>query len=136
MTNTNTPVELIPRTLLLGNPVKTNPQISPDGTRMAYLAPVDGVLNIWIGTIGSDNYQPVTKDTDRGVRFYFWAHDNTHILYIQDVGGNENWRLYATNPDTQETRDLTPFENVQVHVIDRVCSSPTKGMVLPNQRTG
>src|SRR5574340_456839 len=111
MTNT-TQVPVIPRNILFGNPVKTGPQVSPDGTRMAYLAPVNNVLNAWVGTIGKDDYAPVTNDTDRGIRFYFWAADNRHILYIQDIGGNENWRLYATDLESRETRDLTPFENV------------------------
>jgi len=62
----STPVALIPRSILFGNPVKANPQISPDGTMMAYLAPVNDVLNVWVGKIGSDKYQPVTKDEDRG----------------------------------------------------------------------
>jgi len=118
MTST-TSTELIPREILFGNPDKTSPQISPDGTMMAYLAPVNNVLNVWVGKVGSDDYQPVTKDEDRGVRFYFWAQDNKHIMYIQDVGGNENWRLYATNLESRETRDLTPFEDVQVQIIDR-----------------
>ncbi len=76
----STPVALIPRSILFGNPVKANPQISPDGTMMAYLAPVNDVLNVWVGKIGSDKYQPVTKDEDRGVRFYFWAADNKYIV--------------------------------------------------------
>lgn len=113
----DTSVPLIPRTILFGNPVKTSPRISPDGTRMAYLAPVNNVLNVWVGTIGQEDYQPVTNDTVRGVRFYFWAQDNRHILYIQDMGGNENWRLYATNLETRETRDLTPFDEVQAQVV-------------------
>jgi dipeptidyl aminopeptidase/acylaminoacyl peptidase len=111
-------IPLIPRTILFGNPSKTSPRISPDGKKMAYLAPVDNVLNVWVGTIGSDNDQPVTKDEDRGVRFYTWAADNQHILYIQDVGGNENWRIYATHIETRETRDLTPFDNVQARIIE------------------
>ncbi|HLI07673.1 MAG TPA: S9 family peptidase [Ktedonobacteraceae bacterium] len=117
-TQTNIPVPLIPREVLFGNPVKTSPRISPDGKRMAYIAPVNNVLNVWVGTVGRDNYEPVTNDTDRGIRFYFWAKDNRHILYIQDKEGDENWRLYATSLETKETRDLTPFENVQVHIID------------------
>src|SRR5690242_14638501 len=133
MTNPNMSIELIPRKVLLGNPVKTSPQISPDGTRMAYLAPVNDVLNVWVGTIGSENYAPVTKDTDRGVRFYFWAADNKHILYIQDVGGNENWRLYATNLETKETRDLTPFENVQIRIIDQDKHFPNELLIGMNK---
>ncbi len=116
---TTTPqVELIPRNVLFGNPVKTSPRISPDGKRMSYLAPVNDVLNVWVGTTGGDDYRPVTQDKERGIRAYIWAADNKHILYIQDVGGNEDWHLYATNLETYETRDLTPFENVQARVID------------------
>ncbi len=124
---------LIPRKVLFGNPEKTNPQISPGGTHMAYLAPVNNVLNVWVGTIGSDDYQPATRDEERGVRFYFWAQDNKHILYIQDVGGNENWRLYATNLDTHETRDLTPFENVQVQIIDHDKHFPNELLIGMNK---
>ncbi len=60
------PAQLIPRKILFGNPVKTSAQISPDGKRLAYLAPVNNVLNVWEGTIGSEDYKPVTKDEDRG----------------------------------------------------------------------
>jgi len=67
--------ELIPLEIIFGNPEKTSPRISPDGTRLSYLAPVDNVLNIWVGTIGGSDVQPVTKDTLRGIRYYFWAED-------------------------------------------------------------
>ncbi len=114
MTNTNPP--MIPRKTIFGNPTKASPQLSPDGTRMAYLAPVDGVLNVWVGTTGGSDARPVTKDRERGVRIYFWAFDNAHVLYLQDVGGDENWRLHMTNVDTEETRELTPFDGIQVHI--------------------
>src|SRR5215469_3028582 len=126
-------IKLIPRNVLFGNPEKANPQISPDGKKMAYLAPVNGVLNVWVGSVGSEDYQPVTQDTDRGVRFYFWAADNRHIVYIQDIGGNENWRLYATNLETKETRDLTPYENVQVQIIDRDKHFPNELIIGMNK---
>src|SRR5438067_8725519 len=130
---TSATTQLIPRNVLFGNPEKTSPQVSPDGTKMAYLAPVNNVLNVWVGTIGGDNYEPVTKDEDRGVRFYFWSQDNKHIMYIQDVGGNENWRLYATSLETRETRDLTPFENVQVQIIDRDKHFPNELLIGMNK---
>src|SRR5579859_1738383 len=108
---------LTPRAVLFGNPTKASPRLAPDGTRMAYLAPVDNVLNVWVGPIDGSNYQPVTHDTDRGIRVYRWAEDNQHILYLQDVGGNENWRLYAVHLDSGTIRDLTPFDNVQAQLI-------------------
>src|ERR687894_646742 len=112
---------LIPREVLFGNPEKAQPRLSPDGRRLAYLAPVDGILNVWVGpvgsTVGSEGYRPVTQDRKRGIRIYFWAEDHEHIVYLQDVGGDEDWRIHATDPRTQETRDLTPFEGVQAQLL-------------------
>jgi dipeptidyl aminopeptidase/acylaminoacyl peptidase len=109
--------ELIPTKLLFGNPVKSSPQISPDGKMMAYLAPVNDVLNVWVKTIGKEDDSIVTKDKDRGIRRYFWAGDSEHIMYLQDAGGDENWRLYGVNLKTEEIKDLTPYEDVQVQII-------------------
>jgi dipeptidyl aminopeptidase/acylaminoacyl peptidase len=124
MTNLKTSVApLIPREVLFGNPEKAQPRLSPDGKRFAYLAPVDGILNVWVGPAGSpvggEDYHPVTKDRKRGIRIYFWAEDNEHIVYLQDVGGDEDWRIHATDPKTQETRDLTPFEKVQTQLLSK-----------------
>ncbi len=109
--------DLIPLEVLHGNPQKLHPQISPDGKRMAYIAPVDGVLNVWVGTIGSDDYAPVTKDTDRGIQAYAWANNNRHLLYIQDQGGDENWRVYTVDLEDGAIVDRTPFEGVHALVL-------------------
>ncbi|MCK4384642.1 MAG: S9 family peptidase [candidate division Zixibacteria bacterium] len=124
---------LIPREVLLGNPVKTSPQISPDGAMMAYLAPVDNVLNVWVRSIDAEDDKPVTKDDDRGIRRYFWAADSKHIMYLQDVGGNENFRLYAVNLETDEIRDLTPYEDVQVRIVDRNKHFPNELLIAMNK---
>src|SRR6476646_661252 len=70
---------LIPREVLFGNPDKAAARISPDGARIGYLAPVDGVLNVWVGPINSPgSAKPVTSDKKRGIRQYHWAFDNKH----------------------------------------------------------
>ncbi|MCC6442150.1 MAG: S9 family peptidase [Armatimonadetes bacterium] len=124
--------ELIPREVLFGNPIKASPRLSPDGRRIAYLAPVDNVLNVWVGTVGASDDRPVTRDTDRGIRIYFWAEDGRHLLYLQDVGGNENWRLYAVNPDGDTVQDMTPFENVQVQVLEHDKRFPSDLLICMN----
>ena len=60
--------ELIPREVLFGNPERMQPKISPDGRRLAHIAPDHGVLNVWVGDVGSDDAKPVTEDRDRGMR--------------------------------------------------------------------
>ncbi len=107
----------IPLEVLLGNPEKISPQISPDGKRMSYMAPVDGVLNVWVGNVGADDAAPVTDDTDRGVQGHFWCHDNKHIGFVQDKGGDENWRVYTVDLDSGEIVDRTPFEGVQAQMV-------------------
>jgi dipeptidyl aminopeptidase/acylaminoacyl peptidase len=125
--------ELIPRNILFGNPTQTSPRISPDGKQLAYLAPVNNVLNVWVGLVGKNDFHPVTNDTERGIRMYFWAPNNKQVLYIQDAGGNENWRLFATDIETHATRDLTPFENVQVQIIDHDKHFPNEILIAMNK---
>jgi dipeptidyl aminopeptidase/acylaminoacyl peptidase len=110
--------KLIPREVIFGNPDKMTARISPDGTMLAYRAPVNNVLNVWVGKLGSKDFKPVTKDDNRGIMRYFWARDNKHIMYLQDVGGNENWRLYGVDLLTGEIKDYTPFDEVQVRIVD------------------
>lgn len=125
--------ELIPREILFGNPLKAAPRISPDGTMLAYLAPVDNVLNVWVKTIGQDDDKPVTKDDNRGIRRYFWAADGEHIMYLQDKGGNENWRLYGVNLNTDEIKDLTPYDEVQVQIVERDKHFPNDLLISMNK---
>jgi dipeptidyl aminopeptidase/acylaminoacyl peptidase len=126
---------LIPRDVLFGNPDRASPQISPDGKRLAYLRPDEkNVLQVWVRTIGKDDDAPVTQDPKRGIRQYFWAHDNKHLLYLQDTGGDENFHLYAVDPATKMTRDVTPFEGVRVQGVDLDRDFPDQIIIGLNKR--
>src|SRR5208282_2484271 len=125
---------LIPREVLFGNPERASPAISPDGGQLAYLAPVDGVLNVWVRTLGQTDDRAVTADKKRGIRSFHWQYDNKHILYTQDVGGDENWRLYQTDIATKQTRDLTPYEKVRVDIVEYDWKTPETILIQMNQR--
>ncbi len=107
---------LVPREILFGNPERISPRISPDGARLAWIAPSEGVLNVWVRTVGADDDRVVTEDRDRGIRQFSWAPDNRHILYLQDTGGDENWHLHDVDLATGAIRDLTPFDGVQARI--------------------
>lgn len=100
---------LIPREVLFDNPSRASGQISPDGRWLAYVAPRDGVLNVYIAPADApDRARPVTNDRARGVRGFGFAHDGRHLLYPQDEGGDENFRIHAVDLNTGEDRVLTP----------------------------
>lgn len=122
--------ERIPRELFFGNPERTAPKLSPDGKRLAYLAPDEGVLNIWEGPVGGPA-KPATKDRRRGIRTYFWGEDGS-LLYVQDKDGDENWRLYKAAPGGAV--DLTPFDGVQAQIVATDPKFPDRIVVALNQR--
>ncbi len=127
---------LIPRKIFFGNPDKELVQISPDGAHIAYLAPLDGVLNVWVAPredLGAS--RPITFDKDRGIRFYTWAYTNNHILYIQDRNGDENWRLFSVDLSVAEAKDLTPFEGVQTQFKKASPTIPQEIVIGLNNRT-
>jgi dipeptidyl aminopeptidase/acylaminoacyl peptidase len=125
---------LIPRVELFGNPEKAQARISPDGMRMSYLAPHNGVLNVWVKTVGQNDDKVITADTLRGIRIHFWAEDNQHIFYMQDVGGNENWHIYAVNLQDGSVGDLTPHENIQAGVVATDPNFPHEILIQMNKR--
>lgn len=126
---------LIPREVLFGNPDKAGAKISPDGKQLSFLAPVDGVLNVWVGPVNdSAKAKPVTEDKKRGVRIYFWAFTNDHILYLQDKDGDENWHVYRVDLKNGKTEDLTPLKKVRANISAVSHKFPDEIMVGLNDR--
>jgi dipeptidyl aminopeptidase/acylaminoacyl peptidase len=133
--------DLIPRNILFGNPERTSPELSPDGTRLAWIAPDDGILNVWVAPLRAASDEAVdwsaarvvTDDRDRGIRRFSWAHDGRHLLYMQDTGGDENWRLHDVNLETMHRRDLTPFAGVQAQIVATSKKFPTEILVGLNR---
>jgi dipeptidyl aminopeptidase/acylaminoacyl peptidase len=125
---------LIPLETLFGNPTQVSPRLSPDGRLLAWVAPLDGVLNVWTRLADGGEATPLTHDTGRGVQHYEWAEDGLHLLYIQDKDGDENWHLYAVRLTDNVVRDLTPFENIQAQFVDAHPSRPDCILVATNQR--
>lgn len=126
---------LIPRSVLFGNPTKAQARLSPDGKWLSFLAPVDGVLNVWVGP-ADDLSKPeaVTEDKVRGIRSHGWAYNSQYIVYTQDKAGDENWHVYATNVESKETEDLTPLEGVHARLAGGSEKFPDEILVGLNDR--
>ncbi len=111
-------VPLIPREALYGNPTRSSGQVSPDGKWMSWLAPHEGVMNVWIAPADDPSAaRRMTNATDRPIPQYFWAPKSDSILYVQDKAGDENYLLYQVNLQTGEERNLTPFENTRLQIV-------------------
>jgi len=129
-------IPLIPREVLFGNPERAAARISPDGSMISFLAPVDNVLNVWVAPRGDiAAAKAVTHDTKRGIRGYFWAYDSNHILYTQDTGGDEDWHVYSVNLKTGETKDLTPIPKVNAQIEGVSEKFPHEVLIGLNDRT-
>ncbi len=110
-------VPLIPRARFFGNPEKARARLSPDGKRLAYVAPVEGVLNVWVSPDDDPaKAKPVTFDKHRGIFSYFWAYTSKHILYTQDKNGDEDDHVYSINLETGEIKDLTPIAKIAAQI--------------------
>ena len=106
---TAAPPPLLARDLLFGNPQRANGQLSPDGRWVGYTAPRDGVLNVYVAPSDQpDAGRPVTNDRLRGIRNYNFPFTGNHVLYVQDVGGDENFQVFAVDLTANTEQALTP----------------------------
>lgn len=133
------PAEVAPpqiaRADLFGEPARHGGQLSPRGDRVAFLAPRDGVTNLWVLSVDAlDEARAVTDDRGRGVSRFAWAADNATLLYLQDDRGDENWRLYAVDTAAGATpRALTPAGS-RATILGISPADPTGVLVTLNQR--
>jgi len=129
----NTP--LIPRDVLFGNPDKAQTRISPDGKYISFLAPVDGVLNVWFAPVGQmDKAQPITSDTKRGIRQSQWTFSPDTMIYLQDQGGDENWQIFSVNVKTKEAKNLIDNPKVAARIVQASEKFPDEILVQINDR--
>jgi dipeptidyl aminopeptidase/acylaminoacyl peptidase len=132
----NSAVPLIPRTALFGNPVRAQARLSPDGRYISFLAPKNGVLNVWLAPFGQlDAAKPITDDKKRGIRQHHWADDGRHILFLQDEGGDENWRVYSVDVESRKQVDLTPLDKVRAEIVGLSHERPDVALIALNDRT-
>lgn len=127
--------ELIPRQILFGNPDKVKVMLSPNGEYISYIAPLDGVLNIWVAPRKDiESAKPITNDKKRGIRRCLWSFDNEHIIYAVDNDGDENFRIYSKNINTESEILLTPEKSVRAEVMQLSYKFSNEIIIGTNER--
>ncbi len=135
MTLSSSETQLIPRAALFGNPVRAQARLSPDGKFMSFLAPYEGVLNVWLAPFGKlDDAKAITHDRKRGIRQHLWADDSCHVLFLQDEGGDENWRVHSVDVISGRELNLTPLDNVRADIVGLSHERPGIALVALNDR--
>ncbi|RKT88583.1 Dipeptidyl aminopeptidase/acylaminoacyl peptidase [Saccharopolyspora antimicrobica] len=136
---TGTPPQLIAVEEFFADPVFSDASISPDGTRIAYLAPKHGRPNVWVRGVGEEHEDAVcvTNDARRGIKSYYWTDDSRWLLYLQDTDGNEDWHLHRVDLDApgEPAVDLTPLPpGLRVFAVDPAKPAPGDVLVWMNRR--
>ncbi|NNM76220.1 S9 family peptidase [Sphingomonas sp. ID1715] len=135
MTHSPLQVPLIERAKLFGNPTRAQGRISPDGRWLSWLAPRDGVMNLWLAPAGDPaDARPMTAETARPIGQYLWAPDSRSLLYVQDKGGDENFLLYRVDIESGAETCLTPFENTRVLIVGTSVTQRGRILVGLNNR--
>ncbi|MCP5014425.1 MAG: S9 family peptidase [Ketobacter sp.] len=126
---------MISRQDLFGNPQRASAQISPSGELCAYLAPLNNILNIWVGPITDLRAaQPVTCETTRDITHFNWAYTNEHIIYLSDTLGDENWCLHGVSVSDRIVRRLTPSQDVSARLVALGSQDPNTLLIGLNER--
>jgi len=126
-------VKKIPLEVLFGDPELSQVQISPDGKQLAFVAPWEGVKNLWLEDLETGERRRLTADRGRGVMGYGWLPSGL-LIYLQDTDGDENWRFYAVDPAGGEPKLLTPGEGVQAQLLAVHPDYPDEMLILLNDR--
>ncbi|HXH41828.1 MAG TPA: S9 family peptidase [Thermoanaerobaculia bacterium] len=126
---------VISREVLFGNPERAAPQLSPDATRIAWLAPdKKNVMQVWVRTIGQSDEKMVTADKKRGIRQYFWAPAGNMLIYLQDNDGDENFHVHGVDLTNNNDRDYTSIQGVRAGVTAVERAIPNEILVEMNAR--
>lgn len=128
---------VIPVEALMAPPERARATLSPDGTRIAFLAPWKDRLNVWVADPAAlDDARCVTADETRSIGTYHWTDDPRWLLYLQDTGGDERHHLYRVDLDDPDAAvvDLTPFPGARVFTHDLPPGRPGTVVVSLNHR--
>ncbi len=121
---------LLARKLLFGQVDRVSVKISPDGKRIGWLGPVQGVLNVWVAPADDvKKGQPVTQMTGEDIHAWWWAMSSDRVLFTHDKGGDDSLHLYGVDLKKNEIKDLTPVDGVFAELVALSPRRPKEAIV-------
>ncbi len=114
------------------NPGNFGYELSPDGNYITFASAWENRSNVFVKKM-NDTSEPVrvSSSKDRDVAGFFWKDDT--LLYLKDKGGDENFHIYSTTFNGSEEKDLTPYPNVTVGILDSLQGVKDEILIMMNK---
>ncbi len=114
------------------NPGNFGYELSPDGNYITFASAWENRSNVFVKKM-NDNSEPVrvSSSKDRDIAGFFWKDDA--LLYLKDKGGDENFHIYSTTFNGSVEKDLTPYPNVTVGILDSLQGVKDEILIMMNK---
>ncbi|ODV53370.1 MULTISPECIES: S9 family peptidase [Lysinibacillus] len=114
------------------NPGNFGYELSPDGNYITFASAWENRSNVFVKKM-NDNSEPVrvSNSKDRNIAGFFWKDDA--LLYLKDKGGDENFHIYSTTFNGSVEKDLTPYPNVTVGILDSLQGVKDEILIMMNK---
>jgi len=86
----------LPIEAFFGLPAMREPELSPDGSKIAFLFPKDGKLALGLFDRKTGEGRIILEAVKENVEFFFWK-GSEHLVFAGDVGGNELFFIGVTD---------------------------------------
>jgi dipeptidyl aminopeptidase/acylaminoacyl peptidase len=126
---------LLSRKIFFEPVVRSKVKISPDGTKIGWLASVANVVNVWVGPADDvKKAQPVTHSVSDDVHDWWWTYTSDRILFSKDHDGDEKWHVSTVDLTKGDSKDLTAIDGVRADVVDLSPKRPREVLLAINDR--
>jgi dipeptidyl aminopeptidase/acylaminoacyl peptidase len=128
------PLRCIPIEELFANPAIAQVNISPDGNFLAWLAPRNGHLNIWLHDCTTGSGRFLTDERERSIHTFAWGNSRT-IVFARDTNGDENYQIYLLDIDSENPPTLcTPPQGVRAEILSTLPLHDDRILITHNGR--
>lgn len=113
---------------------KSTFRISPDGKYISYLKAYNKKENLFIKSLVDGKEQAATSFTDYPVRGdYFWTYNN-HIVFFQDLVGDDVLKLYTLDIPSMSVKNILSQHKVRIALLNRNKQAPDVITIRMNKR--
>jgi len=101
-------------------PNQSSFKFSPKGLYLSFQEKDEKNKNhVYVKNTKTNEVTRVIEEGKNLIRGYGWANDN-RLIYVKDKGGDENYHLFAVDIDGNNQKELTPYDNVKVDILNNL----------------